>query len=303
MIDFSIIIPVYNSGNCLQKAAHSVINSMEKLNKSYELILIDDGSKDKSWEIIKQLKNENKNITGIKLNKNYGQHNAILCGLNNSSGDFIITIDDDLEQNPEDISVLLNKLREEDLDLVYGIPSNQRKNIFREIFTNLYKLSSRLEHKNTGEGSSFRIFKKSLKEKLINHTGALFFVDEIALWYTDKIGYVKVTYLKSQKASSGYNIGSLFSLSFGVISLSSTMPLRLVRFVGLNIFVISILLALVFIVRKLYINVPMGYTSLIVAILFGTGIITASLGIIGEYLANLISLSNNKPSYSIKEKI
>ncbi|HWY37074.1 MAG TPA: glycosyltransferase [Bacteroidia bacterium] len=303
MTDISVLIPVFNAANCLQETVQGIIGVLETSGKSYELILIDDGSKDNSWEVVKQVKNSNKNITGIKLNKNYGQHNALLCGLNNCSGNYIVTIDDDAEQNPDDILKLYKEITENDHDLVYGMPVNQRKNIFREILTYLYKLSSRIENKNAGNGSSFRLFKKSLKENLINHTGSLFFVDEIALWYTDKIGYVKVNYLRSKKSVSGYNPSSLFTMSLGVLSLSSTMPLRLVRFVGFYISGLSVLLALYFFTRKFFFNVPMGYTSLMVAILFGTGIITASLGIIGEYLGNLIALSNNKPSYSIKDKV
>ena len=303
MIDLSILISVYNSEICLRKTVSEIITEVQKLNRTYELVLIDDGSNDKSWEIIKQLKNENRSIIGIKLSKNYGQHNALLCGLNNCSGKYIVTMDDDLEQNPADIASLLKTLDEGDYDLVYGTPSNRRKNIFRFLFTYLYKLSSRIENKNAGNGSSFRIFKNSLKENLVQHTGALFFIDEIALWYTDKIGYLKVNFLRSQRTNSGYSSSSLFTLSLRVLSLSSTMPLRLVRFVGLYIFAASLVLGLYFIVRKFYLDVPMGYTSLMVAILFSTGIITASLGVIGEYLGNLIALSNNKPSYSIKEKI
>lgn len=299
---FSILIPVYNSANCLQRTVTAVVNAMEKIHTDYEIVLVDDGSRDNSWEVVKQLKNTHGYIKGIRLSKNYGQHNAILCALNNCSGDIIITMDDDLEQNPDDVAVLYKKLVDEDHELVYGMPSNQKKNLFREFFTYLYKISSRLENKDAGKGSSFRIFKRSLKDKLIEHTGALFFIDEIALWYTDKIGYADVKYAKSGRSSSGYNSFSLFNLSLRVLSLSSTMPLRIVRLTGFFIFGFSIILGLIFIIRKLFIHVPTGYTSLMVAILFGTGVITASLGVIGEYLGNLIALSNNKPSYSIKEK-
>ncbi|MGZ3865161.1 MAG: glycosyltransferase family 2 protein [Bacteroidia bacterium] len=302
-MDFSILIPVCNSESCLKKTADAVVMAIEKLNKSYELILIDDGSRDKSWEIIKQLRESNKNITGIKLNRNYGQHNALLCGLNNCKGDYIITMDDDLEHNPEDISKIFDELKAGDYDLVYGTPANRRKGLLRHFLTYLFKKASQVENKTAGHGSSFRIFKSSLKEKLIQHHGALFFLDEIVLWYTDQVGYVKLNYLKSQKSASRYNNSTLFTLSWQLLSLSSTMPLRLVRMVGIYMFFLSILLGLVFIVRKMLIHVPMGYTSIMVTILFGTGVITASLGVIGEYIGNLIAISNNKPSYSIKEKI
>src|ERR1700739_1278290 len=104
MKEFSIVIPIYNSRSCLQNTVETIILSIEKLTTDYEIILIDDGSKDDSWEVVKQLKNIYSNITGVKLNKNYGQHNALLCGLNICNGNYIVTMDDDLEQNPEDIS-------------------------------------------------------------------------------------------------------------------------------------------------------------------------------------------------------
>jgi len=303
MKEFSIIIPVFNSQSCIKHTVQEVISALEKINKSYEIILVDDGSMDISWQIIKELKSTNDKIIGVRLNKNYGQHNALLCGLNICTGNYIVTIDDDLEQNPADIENMHAYLCAEDLDIVYGMPSKSNKKNLRTFLKYLYKHISRNENKSGGEGSSFRLLTKKLKNDLIKHSGSLFFLDEIALWYTDKLGYIKINFQKSKKTNSSYNYDSLISLWLRVLSLSSTMPLRIVRVVGFYIFGLSISLGIIFITRKFMFNVPMGYTSLMVAILFSTGVITASLGIIGEYLGNLIALSNNKPSYSIKEKV
>lgn len=301
--ELSIIIPVYNAEVCLTETVDKVVKSISSLNVSYEIILIDDGSVDKSWNIIKQLKLKYPFIVGVKLQKNFGQHNALLCGVNLANSNYIVTIDDDLEQNPEDIEKLYNLIRLENYDLVYAIPMNIKKNLLRTIVTKIYKKISRIENRKAGDGSAFRIFSRSLQQKLLQHDGSLFFLDEIALWYTDNIGFESVHFKKSLKKSSGYNLGSLFTLSLRVMSLSSTMPLKVVRVLGLYISVISIFLAGYYVFRKIVFKVPSGYTSIIVAVLFSSGIITFSLGIIGEYLGNLISLSNKKPSYSIKEKI
>lgn len=303
MKEFSIIIPIFNSKSCLQETVKSVIDAIEKLNKNYEIILVDDGSRDGSWEIIKQLKNTNPNIVGIKLSKNFGQHNALLCGLNVCIGNYIITMDDDLEQQPEDISKLYNQLVSTNADLVYGMPVKSNKNILRNILRYLYKHGTRNENKTAGEGSSFRLFTKKLKDEVIKHNGSLFFLDEIALWYTDKLEYVKLDFQKSKKINSNYSYSHLFDLSLRIVSLSSTMPLRMLRVAGFYVFSLSVFSGTYFIVRKFLFKVPMGYTSIIVVLLFGIGIITLSLGIIGEYLGNLIALSNNKPPYSIKEKV
>jgi glycosyltransferase involved in cell wall biosynthesis len=303
MTEFSIIIPVFNAESCLKNTVEKIVSAMNNFNKSYELILIDDGSRDKSWNIIKELKAANNKLKGIRLSKNYGQHNVVLCGLNHAEGNYIITIDDDLEHNPEDISQLFSKLKENNSDIVYGIPTHVKKNIIRKFLTNTYKFISRIENKNADKGSSYRIFNKQLKDSLLNHTGSLFFIDEIILWYTNRIEYIPVNFLPSQKKSSSYSYSSLFDLSLRLSSISSTMPLRIVRTVGFYIFGLSFLLGFYFIIRKFIFQVPMGYTSIIVIILFSTGAITFSLGIIGEYLGNLIALSNKKPAYFIHEQI
>lgn len=301
--ELSIIIPVFNAELCLKQTVEKVIDTVKTMNISYEIILINDSSYDKSWNVIRELKNSNENIIGIHFNKNYGQHNALHCGIKIANANYIVTIDDDMEQNPEDIAILYQSIKSSENDLVYGMPINIKKGLLRTVITKVYKKISQVENKKAGEGSSFRIFNKALKDNLLNHDGSLFFIDEIALWYTDCIGYEKVNFQKSLKKVSGYRLGSLFTLSLRVMTLSSTMPLKILRIIGFYIYVISILLAMYFIFRKIVYKTPMGYTSLMVTILFSTGIITFSLGIIGEYLGNLISLSNKKPSYSIKERI
>ena len=301
--ELSILIPVYNSAACLSQTVEKVISTISGLNVPYEIILIDDASVDASWKVIKDLKQKNDCIIGVRFNKNFGQHNALLCGIKMANANYIVTIDDDLEQNPEDILKLYQTIKKDNYDLVYGMPNNIKKSLLRIIVTKIYKKISQIENKKAGEGSAFRIFNKSLQENLLQHDGPLFFLDEIALWYTDNIGFEKVNFQKSLKRISGYKFGSLLTLSLRVMSLSSTMPLKIVRILGLYISVISLIFAAYFIFRKIVFKVPSGYTSIIVAVLFSSGIITFSLGIIGEYLGNLISLSNKKPSYSIKEKI
>ncbi|MCC6181746.1 MAG: glycosyltransferase family 2 protein [Bacteroidia bacterium] len=303
MKELSVLIPVYNSASCIEQTISKTIEALKRLNISYELILIDDASEDNTWQIVKQLKQTNEHILGVKFSKNYGQHNALLCGLKIATGHFIVTMDDDLEQNPEDISLLYNTIKQNDYDLVYGSPINTKKGFIRRIATRIYKKLSQVENKRAGEGSPFRIISKSLKDNLLLHDSSLFFIDEIALWYTDKIEYEPVKFLPSAKRNSRYSFGSLFTLSLRVLSLSSTMPLRFVRVLGIYMSVTSIILALYFILRKLIFQVPSGFTAIIVAVLLSAGIITFSLGVIGEYLGNLISLSNKKPSYHIKEKI
>ncbi len=301
--EISVIIPVYNAEFCLHQTVNQVLEVLTKMQVSFEIVLVDDASTDKTWNVIKELKGKISHIKGIRFNKNYGQHNALLCGLKFANGSYIITIDDDMEQKAEDIEMLFKQIKSKNLELLYGMPVNMKKSILRRLVTKIYKKISQVENKKAGEGSSFRVLTKDLRNNLLLHEGSLFFLDEIVLWYTDCIGYEDVTFQKSIKTKSTYNLSSLFTLSLRVLSLSSTMPLKIVRISGFYIFLFSLFLGCYFFIRKFSQNVPMGYTSLMVVLLFSTGIITFSLGIIGEYLGNLISLSNKKPSYSIKESI
>ncbi|MBK8366240.1 MAG: glycosyltransferase [Bacteroidetes bacterium] len=114
-------------------------------------------------------------IVGVKLRKNFGQHNALLCGVNLAHANYIVTIDDDLEQNPDDIEKLYNLIKTEKFDLVYAIPINIKKNLLRSFVTKVYKKISRIENKKAGDGSAFRIFSKSLRNNLLDHDGPLFF--------------------------------------------------------------------------------------------------------------------------------
>lgn len=173
--ELSILIPVYNSADCLAQTVEKVISSVNTLKVFYEIILIDDGSTDQSWNIIKQLKLKYSFIIGVKLQKNFGQHNALLCGVNLADANYIITIDDDLEQNPNDIEKLYKLIKEENYDLVYAIPMNVKKSLLRTVVTKIYKKISRIENKKAGDGSAFRIFNRSLQQNLLEHDGPLFF--------------------------------------------------------------------------------------------------------------------------------
>lgn len=301
--DISIVVPTYNSANHIEQFIGSLLEALKKTNYTYEIILIDDGSNDSTWNKIISLKSVYKDILrGVRLSNNFGQHNATLCGLVVSNGTYIVTLDDDLEHNPNDIEKLINFLNKNELEIVYGISLKDSKNILRRIITKFYKWMSKKDNPN-GYGSGFRVITEDLKNKIITHSNGIFYLDEIVRWYSNKKGSITVIFNKSLRGKSNYTYPLLYSLSVKILSISSTRPLRIIKRLGVTIFLFSILLAIYFIVRKFMHNVPIGYTSLMVSILFSTGIIMACLGVIGEFLGNLIALSNKKPNYSIKDQI
>ncbi|MES2515236.1 MAG: glycosyltransferase family 2 protein [Bacteroidota bacterium] len=300
--EISVVIPAYNSSGCIKDIITQVNGVLITLNTSYEIIVVDDGSADNTWKIIKEISNENKLVKGFSLAKNFGQHKATLCGLSNASGKYVITIDDDFEHNPSDIVVLYNAIVNSEFDLVYGVPRNKKKSFARQMMTSFYKFISKVENPYAGLGSSFRILKNDLVKKIVTHNNHLFFIDELVLWYTSNISSSQLDFQKSKRESSGYSFISLFRLSSNVLMISSTMPLKLVKTLGLSMSFVSFLIGTFYFLKKILFKSPAGYTSIIVSVLFSAGMIMFCIGIIGEYLGNVLMMQNHKPAFYIKDK-
>lgn len=303
-VDYSVIVPVYNSESTLKELFDGINKVFHQLNLRHEIIFVEDGSRDTSWKVLTELKDlEPEKVRAIKLSKNFGQHNATFCGLEHAKGNVIITIDDDLQIKPEEINKLVLAFSEKKSDLIYGYFSKKNHSFFRNIGSKLLKSSGKFFNESPGEGSSFRLFSKELSEKIITHSQNFVFVDELLLWYTDDISFVKVEHHKRKNNQSGYSTMKLFKLTANLIIYYSALPLKIMTWGGFTFSVITFLIGLRFIIRKFFFHhaPPEGYTSIIVTILFSTSIIIFSLGIIGEYLNRIYMVQNKKPPYSIKK--
>lgn len=302
-VNYSIVIPVYGSENTLKQVQKSIVSFFE--NKySYEIIYVDDASTDKSWEVLKKIKQTSANTTIIRLSKNFGQHGATVCGFKYTKGDFVITIDDDLEVHPSEIQKLIDNQKKSDADLVYGLYKKQNQPFFRGIFSGAYKLLSKLEGPQKGKGSSFRLLKKSLAQKLVNNHKQFIFIDELCLWYTKKLAFVDVEANEDYISKARYEVAGLFKLTSTIIMFSSTLPLKFVTYVGVLLAGINFIIGCIFLLKKFYFKIEVeGYTSLIVSILFSTGMIILCVGIIAQYISQILKSLNNAPSYSEDEVI
>lgn len=300
-LKYSIVVPVYNSAGSLSELCERIENSLSGIN--YEIILVDDSSSDNSWNVIQEIKQKSTGkITGIRLSRNFGQHRALFCGFTYCTGDFVITIDDDLQHPPEEIIKLIHKQKEEQSELVYGIYKSKQHSFLRNSGSFFVKKSANLIEGYSGMGSSFRLIKKSITDKIIsNNTQSSFYLDEVFYWYTASFSYVDVEHHARKHGKSGYNIFKLLSLYFKIVVNYSASPLKLMTWFGLFFSVFSFLLGVRFIYRKLVYQVPLGYTSIVVTILFSASIIMFCLGIIGQYLYKIYQAQQNKPPYSIRE--
>lgn len=302
---YSIVVPVYNSCKTLEELAARIRKTFESLKIDYELILVDDGSLDNSWATMLKLKKEfPAHLKIIRFVRNFGQHNALLCGIKHADGDFIITIDDDLQHPPEEMVKLIQKQEQTRAELVYGCYHRNQHDIIKVAAGNLVSNISKIRSKIPGKGSSFRLFTRNLGQQIFEHRQSFVYIDELLLWYTNDISFVTVEHHKRKAGKSGYSKIKLLALGLNLMWHYTAIPLKIMIYSGFFISTLSFFAAVYFILKKVLVHTaPQGYTSLIVAILFSTGIIVLSLGIIGEYMVRIYHVHNKKPSYAVKESV
>ncbi|MGD0711090.1 MAG: glycosyltransferase family 2 protein [Bacteroidales bacterium] len=298
---FSVVVPVYNSEKSLQELYQRLDSAFNKMNKSFEVIFVEDGASDKSWDVISGLKKEHaEKIIAIKLAKNFGQHNALLCGLKFAKGNYCVTIDDDLQQNPEDIEILYNKIIETNVDVVYGIYEENMHSLSHRIGSWYMKQSSRFSRKIIA-GASFRIIKSDIAIKMLEGNHDFVYIDEILSWHTENAAFAIVHHLARKYDKSNYTNKKLISHAYNITLFYTAFPLRLMTYGGFFFSLLMLLTGLFYLLKKFFFRVPMGYTSLIVAILFSAGIMLMCMGILGEYLFRIYKSQTHKPPYSISK--
>ena len=300
--EYSVVIPVYNSHEGLKELYTEITNTFSEINSSFEVIFVDDFSTDNSWDILQEIKQENtnKNITIVKLSKNFGQHKATLCGIELTNGERTITIDDDLQVHPKEILKLINELNNNDLDVVYGSYINKKHSKIKNTGSKLIQPQTEIPIDSNFKASSFRLFKTELRKNFTfvkNKTHI--FIDEILLWNTANIGAVHVEHSERKYNTSSYSPKKLFKLGLNVLLFTTNIPLKLMTIFGFLGSLGSFILGIRFLYRRLVFDVPLGYTSIIVTILFSTSILLLMFGIIGKYINELYLSINQKPPYLI----
>ena len=210
----SVVIPVYNSANSLEKLFESLQREISSLEDQYELIFVDDGSRDGSRKILQEISaNNRQTVTVIFLAENFGQQNAIMAGLRRAAGEYIVTMDDDLQHDPADIGLLRLKA-EEGYELVYGIPKSKQHHYFRgwgTLLTDLF-FTVFLRKNKSIKISSFRIMRQNLKEKIVEDKGSFVYISAIALRHTSNIAVVETNHQRSARGHSSYTVLKLVRL-------------------------------------------------------------------------------------------
>lgn len=303
MSSLSVIIPVFNAEGSLKKLCEQLIPVVEPIVLNFEILLVDDGSVDQSWKVISELQSSIQNVRGIKLSRNYGQHNALLCGIRAAKFEMVITMDDDLQNPVSEIPKLLDKLNE-GYDVVYGTPDIQQHGIFRNLASRLTKtaLQSVMGAQTASNVSAFRIFKTRLRKGFNNYNSSHVSIDVLLTWSTANFASIKVKHLPRELGESNYTVRKLVVHAFNLATGFSTLPLQLASFIGF-LFTIFGIGVLGWVVGRFLIfgsSMP-GFTFLASIIAIFSGVQLFALGIFGEYLARIHFRTMDRPPYVISK--
>ncbi len=269
--------------------------------KSFEVVLVNDGSPDGSWAVIEQLSKAYPWVCGINLMRNYGQENATLCGIREAQHEVIVTMDDDLQHDPEELPKLIAKL-EEGFDVVYGVPRVRRQNPWKSFMSALVKLavSSVMGVPTIRNISSYKAFRADLKQAFEAIVGSDVMIDVLLSWATTRFASVEIEEAPRTVGKSNYSILKLVKVSLLVLTNYTTIPLRFASILGF-LFTILGFFALIYVVAVYFIDgsIP-GFPFLASTIIIFSGVQLFALGIIGEYLARIFGRSSGRPPYVIR---
>lgn len=299
----SVVIPVYNSESILPELINKLGPVLSKIAGQYEVVLVNDGSQDHSWDVTCELAKEYNWIYPVNLMRNYGQHNALLCGIRIAKNEIIVTMDDDLQNPPEEIPKLLGKLVE-GYDVVYGKPNREQHGFWRDVASQVTKLAMRsaMGVETAKNISAFRAFRTELRKSFASYQGPFVSIDVLLTWGTTRFATIPVDHCKRKAGASNYNFRKLVIHVLNMMTGFSTLPLRLASIIGFLFTLLGIII-LLFVISSYLIHggsVP-GFPFLASMIAIFSGAQLFALGIIGEYLARMHFRMMERPSYVIKE--
>ncbi len=299
----SVVIPVYRSARILPDLIAQLVPVISTNGRSFEVILVNDGSPDDSWAVISDLTAKHPGVRGINLMRNYGQHNALLAGVRAARYDLTLTMDDDLQHPPEEIPHLLAALQG-DLDVVYGYPQKQTHGIIRDLASLVTKLTLQkaMGADTASMISAFRLFRTRVREGFADYNHPFVNLDVLLTWGTARFKAIQVRHAPRAEGTSTYTLGKLLNHTSNMLTGFSVLPLQAASVIGFT-FTLFGLAVLAFVVGRYLISgtsVP-GFPFLASVIAIFSGAQLFALGVMGEYLARMHFRSMNKPAYTVRE--
>ena len=301
----SVVVPVYNSQETLAELIARLKPVLEQLSRPYEVILVNDGSRDGSWEVIEKLCAEHPWIHGIDLMRNQGQENALLCGIRAAEYEISCTIDDDLQNPPEEIPRLLVKL-DEGFDVVYGRPHKEQHGLFRDLASIITKLvlQEAMGAENARNVTAYKLFRTQLREAFADYRSPHVSIDVLLTWGTQRFSAIEVRHDPRTVGRSNFTFRRLVNHAINMVTGFSIIPLQLASLVGFA-FSLFGFAAMIYVLLDYFLRgdpVP-GFPSLAALVSIFAGAQMFALGIMGEYLARIHLRSTDRRPYSIRRLV
>jgi glycosyltransferase involved in cell wall biosynthesis len=298
----SVVVPAYQSSESLVELCKRIDDALD--GEVYEVILVDDGSREKTWQTIESIAGSNERVLGIRLSRNFGQHSALLAGIRRARYTYTVTIDDDLQNPPEEINRLKSALDLNNLDIVYGRPEDVKDSTSRRIGGRSIRFVMRtmLGVKNAADTSSFRIFHTRLRDGFSADLGPNISIDAVLSWSSLNTGSITVKHEERKADKSNYSFRRLLRFTSDTITGYGIIPLQIATGLGFIAIILGLLLLTFLIVQRVTVgNSTPGFTLIASLVTIFSGIQLMILGVIGEYLGRMHYRIMRKPSYVVRD--
>jgi glycosyltransferase involved in cell wall biosynthesis len=302
---YSVVIPVFNSEGVVGSTIDQIIEFFQANGWRHQIILVNDGSTDRSWSIIAERAAENANLVAINLLRNYGQHTATFCGLQHAKGDFVVTMDDDLQNPPSEIAVLVMKVLE-GYDVVFGRFRRKQHAGYRRLGSRLIAQLNRrvFDQPDDLEVSNFRIISREVVVRMLNYQSSFPYITGLALMFSSRRANVWVEHRPRRSGKSTYGFSQLIALITRILFNYSAFPLHLMSAIGFGAASLAFIAGTYFLLRVLLFGSHVaGWASTIVLLSFFSGINIIIVSMLGEYVIRLVKQTSDRQPFHVKELI
>ena len=301
MLSLSVVIPVFRSEQILPELHRELVVALEAVAAPFEIICVEDGGGDRSWSVIEDLAGIDHRVRGIRMSRNYGQHNALLCGIRAARHEIVVTMDDDLQNPVSEIAPMLAALTP-DYDVVYGAPQTEQHGLLRNLASRMTKiaLTGAMGAETARNVSAFRVFRTRLRDGFRDYRSPHVSIDVLLTWTTSRFTAIKVRHEPRAGGQSGYTVRKLVRHAFNLMTGFSTLPLQVASLAGFVAMLFGILvLTWVLAHYLIYGRVAPGFAFLASIITIFSGAQLFALGIFGEYLARMHFRTMDRPAYVV----
>ena len=302
---YSIVVPVFNSAEIVGRTVDRIVEVFEEAKLSYQIVLVNDGSRDGSWDVIAGRARANPRIVALNLLQNYGQHHANLAGFREANGDFVITMDDDLQNPPDQALVLIDEAMT-GKDVVFGKFERKQAAGYRRLGSKaIGMVNRRIFAQPPGlVVSNFRILRRDVVDRICASRTAHPYITGQALMYSSNRGHVSVRHEPRAVGKSSYGITRILRLVLTIMFSYSSFPLRAAAFAGFLIAIVSFLLGAIYVVRGVFIDSPVeGWTTIVVLLSIFNGVTIALLSMLGEYVVRTLNAVSAQDTYHVMERV